>query len=348
MDYQQLRAIGWKPFFQQQLPPDDDGATVVARVSAHFGSQVLMLGTAGEFRVPVQLAESAGELAVGDWLLLSADDHRAVLRLERHTLLHRKAAGAEVKSQLIAANIDTIFIVCSCNEDFNLSRIERYLALAVEAGTTPVVVLTKSDLCDDPDALRRQTEQLHAGLLVETLDARDPQHAEALEPWCGPGQTVALLGSSGVGKSTLANTLGVGGLATGEIREDDGKGRHTTTARSLHPLSTGGVLIDNPGIRELQLPACEDGLHDVFDDIVGLAAQCRFNDCNHNGDAGCAVTAAVEAGELEERRLANYLKLLAEQAHNARTLAERREADRKLGRFYKSVIKGKRRLRDET
>ena len=347
MDYQQLRAIGWKPFFEQQLPDDQPEATVVARVSAHHGSQVLLLGAAGEFPVHTQLAESAGEVAVGDWLLLSAADHRAVRRLERQTLLYRKAAGAEVKPQLIAANIDTIFIVCSCNENFNLSRIERYLALALEAGTTPVVVLTKADLCSDAAALRRQTEHLHAGLLVETLDAREAADAEVLQPWCGPGQTVALLGSSGVGKSTLANTMGVGNLATGEIRHDDGRGRHTTTSRSLHQLPWGGVLMDNPGIRELQLPACEEGLADVFDDIVQLATNCRFSDCSHNGDAGCAVQEAIEAGELDQRRLTNYQKLLAEQARNSQTLAERREQSRKLGRYYKSVMKAKNRLREE-
>jgi ribosome biogenesis GTPase len=280
-------------------------------------------------------------------LVLTAQDHRAVQRLERQTLLMRKAAGEEVKSQAIAANLDTIFIVSSCNEDFNLSRMERYLALILQAGATPVVVLTKADLCDDPAALRRQAEQLHAGLLVETLDARQADQAEVLYSWCGPGQTVALVGSSGVGKSTLATALGAGEVATGEIREKDGRGRHTTTARSLHRLPSGGVLVDNPGIRELQLPACEDGLLDLFEDVVRLAEGCRFRNCSHEGDAGCAVAAAIEAGELDPRRYANFQKLNAEQAHNSRTLAERRERDRQLGRFYKSVMKNKRRLRDE-
>ncbi len=201
-----------------------------------------------------------------------------------------------------------------------------------------MVVLTKADLCADIAALRRQVEQIRSGLLVETLDARQPDQAEVLTAWCGPGQTVALLGSSGVGKSTLANSLGAGHLATGEIREKDGRGRHTTTSRSLHPLPSGGVLVDNPGIRELQLPACEAGLLDVFADIVRLAAGCRFSNCNHNGDAGCAVTAAIESGDLDPRRLANFQKLDAEQAHNSRSLAERRERDRKMGRFFKSVL----------
>ncbi len=180
-----------------------------------------------------------------------------------------------------------------------------------------MLVLTKVDLCDDSAALRRQVEQVHAGLIVETLDARQSAQAEALTAWCGPGQTVALLGSSGVGKSTLANSLGAGSLATGEIREQDGKGRHTTTSRSLHLLPSGGVLVDNPGIRELQLPACEEGLLGVFEDIVRIAAGCRFSNCSHDGDAGCAVTAAIDSGELDPRRYTNFQKYDAEQAHNS-------------------------------
>jgi ribosome biogenesis GTPase len=342
-----LRAIGWKAFFEQQVAPGVLGSVVAARVSAHFGSQVLLVGADGEFRIPAQLAEAAGEIAVGDWLVLTAEDRRAVERLERQTLLFRKASGEEVKPQVIAANVDTIFIVCSCNEDFNLSRIERYLALTLQAGATPVVVLTKADLSSDIAALRRQVEQVRCGLVVETLDARQPGEADVLTAWCGPGQTVALLGSSGVGKSTLANSLGAGNLATGEIREKDGRGRHTTTSRSLHLLPSGGVLMDNPGIRELQLPACEEGVLDVFEDVVRIAAGCRFSNCSHDGDAGCAVMAAIEAGELDERRFANFQKLIAEQAHNSRSLAERRERDRKMGRFFNSVLKGKRRLREE-
>ena len=345
MDTEQLRPLGWKPFFQQQVSSEDEEECCVARISAHFGSHILLIGEAGEFQIPTQIAESAGDIAVGDWLLLDKYDHRAQKRLERHTFLYRKAAGEEAKPQAIAANIDTIFIVSSCNEDFNLSRIERYLALTIQSGATPVVVLTKSDLCDDPATLRHQAEQLQTGLLVECVNARSAEQTEVLSSWCGLGQTVALLGSSGVGKSTLANALGANDLAIGAIREKDGKGRHTTTSRSLHLLPSGGVLVDNPGIRELQLPACEEGVMDVFEEVVELTAQCRYSDCSHQGDAGCAVVAAVEAGELDRRRYNNFLKLLAEQARNSRTLAERREQDRKMGRFYKSVLKEKKRRR---
>lgn len=337
-----LQALGWKPFFDRQVQVEDPDSVILARVSAHNRSQVLMLGEDGEFQVPVQLAESAGAVTVGDWLVLNADDHRALQRLERSSLLHRKASGEEVKAQGMAANIDTIFIVSSCNEDFNLSRMERYLALALQADVTPVIVLTKIDLCDNADDFKREAEQLHRGIVVETIDARDPKQAEALSMWCGKGQTVTLMGSSGVGKSTLANALGAADLATGGIRENDGKGRHTTTSRSLHLLASGGVLMDNPGIRELQLPACEDGINDLFDDILQYAGDCKFRNCSHDGDAGCAIQAALEEGELEERRWQSYLKLNAEQAHNSRSLAERRQRDREMSKMYRDTIAGKR------
>jgi ribosome biogenesis GTPase len=344
MTLENLLPIGWKPFFQQQLRDDLPLDASVARVAAHYGSQILLLGEDGEFSIPVLLAESAGEIAVGDWLVLD-QDARAVQRLERQTMLSRRPPGKESKPQLIAANVDTMFIVSSCNQDFNLSRIERYLALTLQSGATPVVVLTKSDLCETATDLRREAEKLHPGLLVETLDARDQEQAEVLKTWCRPGQSVALLGSSGVGKSTLANTLGAKNLSTAGIREKDGRGRHTTTARSLHHLVGGGVLLDTPGMRELQLLDCEDGVADLFDDVFQIASGCRFNDCSHDGDTGCAVAAALESGELDERRFVSFKKLVAEQAHNARSLAERRKRDRGFGRMYKSVINEKRRRR---
>ena len=345
MSDDKLRQIGWSRFFQQQVHAEPS-SRAIARVSSHQGSQILLLGPNGESRLPAQLAESVGDLAVGDWLLLD-ETGRAVKRLERQTVLSRRPPGKESAPQVIAANVDTIFIVSSCNQDFNLSRIERYLALTLQSGAMPVVVLTKADLNDSSAALRRETERLHGGLLVETLDARDPQQAAVLAPWCGAGKTIALLGSSGVGKSTLASALGAGELSTAGIREKDGKGRHTTTVRSLHCLPSGGILVDTPGMRELQLLSCEEGVSDLFDDVLEIAARCRFNDCKHDGDAGCAVAAALESGQLDERRFVNFRKLMAEQARNARSLAERREQDRGLGRMYKSVLREKRRRREQ-
>lgn len=351
MTQYELRDLGWQPHFDQQVEVDELEHYIPSRVCAHHGSQVLFLTPSGEISVPASIVEIAVDgdsgktLAIGDWLLLDADDHRAIRRLERKTVLARKAAGDTVKPQLIAANVDTVFIVSSCNEDFNPSRLERYLALVLESESIPIVVLTKSDLHDDPASLRQIAESLHPGLIVETLDAREVEQASALNDWCGVGRTVAMLGSSGVGKSTLANAMCGVSIKTSSIREDDAKGRHTTTARSMHRLSAGGWLIDNPGMRELQLADCEQGVADLFEDVLTIAQNCRYRNCSHQGDVGCALEAAVAAGEVEQRRLTNYLKLQSEQARNSASLADRREKDRKLGKFYKSVISEKQKRR---
>lgn len=343
-----LQTYGWKDHFEDQLTPDELAGAVVVRVSAHHGTLVSVLGEDGELRLPVQSVEAAGKVAVGDWVLLKAEDHRAIRILDRKTELSRKAAGEEVRSQVIAVNVDTVFIVCSCNEDFSLARIERYLAMTLNAGAVPVVVLTKPDVHDNPADLAEQVAQLHPGLAVFALDARDPSQVSSLEPYCGPGQSVALVGSSGVGKSTLANSLGAGDLATGGIREKDGKGRHTTTARSLHLLPTGGVLVDNPGVREFQLPDCDEGVTDLFEDVVSIEAECRFSDCKHAGEPGCAIRAAIESGELEERRFESYQKLNAEQERNAKSLAERRQRERSTTRMVKSAVARKRKRRNDS
>lgn len=353
-----LKEIGWQTFFEQQVSDQEKNEFLVARVTAHFGGQIQFLTCDGEIAAPTIIIDSAtaaqgngngqsgnqngpnlvSGIAVGDWFLLDKVEHRAIRQLERKTLISRKAAGEEVKPQLIAANIDTAFIVSSCNQDFNLSRIERYLALVLESEANPVLILTKSDMHNDPTSLRRQAEKLHFGLLVETLDARDQEQVAVLNDWCGVGKTIALLGSSGVGKSTLTNALGNHKIATSGIREDDAKGRHTTTARSMHRLLAGGWLIDNPGMREFQLPACEQGLSDLFDDVIQLAEQCQFRNCQHQNEPGCAVQAAIESGEIEARRLVSFQKLESEQARNATSLANRREKERQTGKLYKRII----------
>lgn len=339
--------LGWQPFYQQQLSLDDLDSAAPVRVSAVHRSEIEVLGSDSVRRINRKLLPD-DDVAVGDWLLLDTGTGRPLRLLERRSLVWRKAAGERSERQLIAANIDTLFIVTSCNRDFNESRLERYLALAHEAGIFPVVIITKTDACDDPDAYRRCAERVQPGLVVECVNALDPDTLDGVRNWCGPGQTVALVGSSGVGKTTLTNALAGTRLATSGIRENDARGRHTTTYRSLHPLADGGMMIDSPGMRELQLADVEEGLEQVFGEIAELAKHCRFADCSHDDEPGCAVREALENGSLDERRWRNYTKLLREQTRNSRTLAESREHFRRQGKLYKKIQSDKRQLNRAT
>lgn len=334
-----LRKLGWKPFFQQQLSLDELNDCVPVRVMAVHRSQLEVSGEDGDEPILVSgaLFEDAVERpTVGDWLLLERVGRKPVRRLERSSLFRRMAPGAK-QAQLIAANIDNVLIVSSCNHDFNLSRVERYLALVREAGCRACLVLTKADLSDDleqyAEALRRYRD-----LPLVLVNALDSESVETLRDYCRSGETLALLGSSGVGKSTLLNTLaGTELAATGGIREDDSKGRHTTRHRALYQIPGAGLLLDSPGMRELGLADVGEGLASTFADIGELAEHCRFADCAHETEPGCAVRTAVAAGKLDKRRVHNWRKLEREVARNNRTLAETRADDRALGQFYRSV-----------
>lgn len=335
-----LADLGWTPSFAAQFSPSDSPDHLAVRVVAVHRDRIAVLGETVDATIPSRLPD-ATHPTVGDWLIVARDTLRPVRILGRTSLFQRRAAGTGREVQLIAANVDTLFVVSSCNRDFNPARIERYLVLAREAGVLPVVVLTKADLADDAGDYARTARRLLPGLIVETLDARDAGAAAGLGVWCGPGQTVALLGSSGVGKSTLVNTLAGSSAATGAIRADDDRGRHTTTARALHRLAHGGWLLDTPGMRELQLADARDGLDEVFDDIVALARTCRFSDCTHDAEPGCAIRAAIAAGRLDPQRLARWRKLAAENAFNTASLAERRTRDRAFGKMVRTAMRDK-------
>ncbi len=342
-----LRALGWTPAFQAQLDLDDLETMMPVRIAAVHRAAVDVLGTEGARRTACATGLSTGDLAVGDWGLVDRADGQLWRRLDRVSLLSRRAAGEGREEQLIAANVDTLFIVSSCNADFNPARIERYLVLARQSGAMPVLVLTRADCAEGPADYVRRASALDASLPVETLDARDAAECARLLDWCGAGRTVALLGSSGVGKSTLINALTGAGLATSGIREDDAKGRHTTTARSLHAIPSGGWLIDTPGMRELRLHDATEGLAATFADIAGLAAACRFGDCAHETEPGCAVQAAIAAGDLDSARLARWRKLDREERHNTESVAEARARSRMLGRLYRSGQESGRRKRND-
>lgn len=333
-----LKDLGWSADFLRQLDIDEIGRLVPARIIAVHRDRLDALTEFGPRTLTLPPGQSAGDVAVGDWVVTDLGDTRVARVLERRTLLHRKAAGHRAQDQLIAANVDTLFITTSMNADFNVARLERYAALAHAGDVAPVIVMTKADLCDDPDRFHDALREALPRVPVVALDARDPGAAAALGNWCGPGQTVAFVGSSGVGKSTLASALTGDAIATQGVRAD-AKGRHTTTSREFHRLAGGGWVIDTPGMRELQLAGAAEGIDAVFADIVELATTCRFNDCAHETEPGCAVKAAVAAGDLDKGRLARWQKLRREDAHNVETLAEAHAKGRKFSKMVKSIMR---------
>jgi len=250
-----LSDLGWSAYFQSQLDIDEVSTTLPARVRGVHRTQISVLTTEGRRDLILEPGMSTAEIAIGDWVLADPDGARMIRRLDRVSTLQRGSDYAHGERQLIAANIDTLFITTSCNADFNVARLERYLALAHDAEVTPVILLTKADMAEDPDKYVEQAQELGRDLQVLALNAKEVTETAKLEPWIGKGQTIALVGSSGVGKTTLTNALTGEEGATQGIREDDARGRHTTTGRSLHRLPTGGWLIDIR--RPVQVPGLQ-------------------------------------------------------------------------------------------
>lgn len=330
-----LAQLGWKPFYQQQLSLEEYSELNIGRIIEQHRSNVIAMSDQGQINLITTVNDE--KVCVGDWVLFD-DTHRFNRLLERQSLFERKAPGSKLKTQLIAANVDTLFIVCSLNNDFNLNRIERYLSLAHEAQVTPLIILTKADQCSDSKEKLAQVQRLDPLLMVYALNALDENELQSLAVHCKEGNTIAFLGSSGVGKSTLVNgLLGYQALKTGDIREDDSKGKHTTTYRALKVLHDGGILMDTPGMRELQLADCEAGVQETFHEIIELSTLCRFKNCQHDSEPYCAIQAALETGELSHRRFDSYQKLLKEQAFNSASLAERKAKDKSFGKMINKV-----------
>jgi ribosome small subunit-dependent GTPase A len=322
-----LSVLGWTSDRDVELP----AGCAPARVTRVDRGRLSVVSTDGERRVtPASgLYDGAGAPgpAVGDWVALRGELAVAVLR--RTSAFTRTVAGRSSAPQVVAANLDVVLVVDSLVGDTRLRRVERYLAVAWSSGATPVVVLTKADLCDDVPAAVRVVAEEALGVDVLTVSSVTGHGIDAVAAYLGPGRTAAMVGPSGVGKSSLANALAGGPVAaTREIR-DDGRGRHTTTARELHLLPGGGLLIDTPGMRELALYDDADGVDTAYADVVALATECRFRDCAHRTEPGCAVAAAIDDGRLDPARFTAWRKLQAE-AHrqllrvDARARAEER------------------------
>lgn len=322
-----LEIYGWSETLRQQFEPYAAEGLKPGRVIIHQRGPYRIVTDEGEMPAEmsgrfVRDAEMGGFPAAGDWVAVSIrlPERAATIHhvLPRRTAFIRKAAGRGRVAQVVAANVDIAFLTLSLNDDLNIRRLERYLAAAHESGAKPEIVLTKADLSPEAEAIRADVAA-SAGVPVHLVSARAGIGLEALRGVIKPGETAVLLGSSGVGKSTLVNALvGEERMATRAIREDDAKGRHTTTHREIVVLPGGGLLLDTPGMRELALWDADEGVSATFEDVEALEAACRFSDCKHTSEPGCAVRAAIAAGELEPARWQNYLKLKGEIAHETR------------------------------
>jgi ribosome biogenesis GTPase len=297
-----------------------------ARVVAEDRGSYVLATSAGEARAIVggrfryEAADATAAFpAVGDWVALDPSGGVIHALIPRRTAIVRHAAGRRTVGQVLGANVDVVFVVASLNQELNPRRLERYLALAWESGAEPVVVLSKADLADDLDESLAEVGRIAVGVPLIAVSAVDGRGIEAVRSRIGPGMTVAFVGSSGVGKSTLLNALAGEELAAvGDIREDDARGRHTTTRRQLHVLPGGGLVLDTPGMRELALWDAEAGLERSFADIEALAATCRFSDCAHDSEPGCSVTGAIQDGDLAASRFDGWRKLEREARHHER------------------------------
>lgn len=345
-----LASLGWNDHFARAFASVAAERHVPGRVVLEHTHIYRVLTEQGEW-----LAQVSGRLrhhaegrrdfpAVGDWVAVAAGTHgRATIHavLPRLSRFARKVAGSRTEEQVVAANVDTVFLVAGLDADFNLRRLERYLLLARESGAMPVVVLNKADVCPDVPARVADVEAIALGLPVLAVSAKSAGTLQVLQTYVRPGESVAFLGSSGVGKSTIINTLiGQPILPTREVRTHDSRGRHASSARELIILPSGGLVIDTPGMRELQLWEVGDGMTGTFEDIEALGAGCRFRDCRHQGEPACAVQAAVDEGHLSAERLNSYRKL-QDEVTRLEEQQERKRQAKIMGRALNAYLKTK-------
>ncbi|GAA6618032.1 ribosome small subunit-dependent GTPase A [Scytonema sp. NUACC26] len=329
-----LNCLGWSDFFASSFEPLRQPGFTVGRVAIEHKNTYVLYSDRGELSAEVtgklryQANDSTDFPAVGDWVVIHVRDseRRATIQaiLPRKSKFSRKTVGGKTEEQIVATNVDTVFLVSGLDGDFNPRRIERYLITAWDSGANPVVILNKADLCDRVEQCVAEVEAVALGVPIIVLSASTSQGLDGLKPYLQTGQTVALLGSSGVGKSTIVNQLiGTAVQTVQAVRKGDDRGKHTTTHRELILLPSGGLIVDTPGMRELQVWSGDEGLQETFADIEMLAQQCRFRNCQHEREPGCAVQQALDEGTLDYQRFLNYQKLQKELNYLARKQDQR-------------------------
>lgn len=351
-----LENIGFSHWFRSRLDADKVAVHELARVvSVHKDRYIVTDGSAEVF------AELSGNLfytansaidlpTTGDWVYADFydDDTHAIIHelIPRKTLLKRKAAGKLVDFQLIAANIDVAFIIQSLDYNFNLRRLERYLVMINQSGITPVILLSKCDLISqhEVDEILESISSIAHLVSVLAFSNLSGENINSIKRSLVPGKTYCLLGSSGVGKTTLLNSiLGNGHFETQSVSKKQGKGKHTTTSRELIRLENGAMLIDTPGMRELGNMSVDSGIEETFSELFELSRYCKFNNCSHTNEKGCAILSAIKEGELSEQRYENYIKMKNESAFNEMSYFEKRKKDKDFGKMIKSTLKNKNR-----